>query len=109
MELVHQMLHVAMAEDGDESDETKEEYGKRVDESLASLRTKLQEARRNEELEIGEEKTDANAEAPKVATSSAETDRSTSDLDKVPIAFTESQLKVCSALAVHSYLRYELG
>lgn len=100
MELVHQMLHIAMAEGGDESDEVKEEYGKRVDESLASLRTKLQEARRNEGLDGGEEIKDANAEAPKIATSSSETDRSTGDLDKVPIAFTESQLKVCSALGI---------
>lgn len=100
MELVHQMLQVAMAEDGDESDEVKEEYGKRVDESLASLRTKLQEARRNEGLDYGDEKKDANAEAPTVATSSAETDRSFSDSDKLPMAFTDSQLEVCFALRV---------
>ncbi len=48
MELVHQMLRVAMAEDGDEDDEAKEEYGRKVDESLASLRIRLEEARRNE-------------------------------------------------------------
>ena len=50
MELVHQMIHIAMAEDGDESDEAKEEYGRKVDESLASLRIRLEEARRNEGL-----------------------------------------------------------
>ena len=48
MELVHQMLHVAMAEDGAEEDDVKEEYGRKVDESLATLRTRLEEARRNE-------------------------------------------------------------
>ena len=37
-----------MAEDGEESDEIKEEYGKRVDETLAGLREKLEEARRAE-------------------------------------------------------------
>ena len=48
MELVNEMLQAAMAEDGDEEDEVKEEYGRKVDEQLASLRIKLQEARRNE-------------------------------------------------------------
>lgn len=91
MELVSQMLQVAMAEDGDESDEVKEEYGKRVDESLASLRTKLEEARRNEGLDSGEEKKEANAESRKAAMVRAETDRSSSDLDKLPTAFTESE------------------
>ena len=37
-----------MAEDGDEDDKVKEEYGKKADETLASLRMKLEEARRNE-------------------------------------------------------------
>ena len=37
-----------MAEDDEESDEIKEEYGKRVDETLAGLREKLEEARRAE-------------------------------------------------------------
>ena len=48
MELVNQMLQAAMAEEGDEEDEVKEEYGKRMDENLASLRLKLEEARRTE-------------------------------------------------------------
>lgn len=51
MDLVHQMLRVAMAKDGDDDDEVKEEYGRKVDESLASLRIKLEEARRNEGIE----------------------------------------------------------
>ena len=48
MELVSEMLQIAMAEDGDETDEVKEEYGKKMDETLADLREKLEEARRNE-------------------------------------------------------------
>lgn len=48
MELVSDMLQAAMAEDGDEDDEVKEEYGKKMDETLASLRVKLEEAKRNE-------------------------------------------------------------
>ena len=48
MELVSQMLQIAMAEDGDETDEVKEQYGKKMDETLADLREKLEEARRNE-------------------------------------------------------------
>ena len=48
MELVNEMLQAAMAEDGDEEDEVKEEYGRKMDEQLASLRTKLEDARRNE-------------------------------------------------------------
>lgn len=51
MELVHQMLRVAMAEDGNDNDEVKEEYGRKVDESLASLRVRLEEARRNEGID----------------------------------------------------------
>lgn len=48
MELVNTMLRAAMAEDGEEDDEVKEEYGKQADEGLAKLRSKLEEARRNE-------------------------------------------------------------
>lgn len=105
MELVHQMLQVAMAEDGDESDEVKEEYGKRVDESLASLRTKLQEARQNEGLDFGGEKKDANAQA---ATSSAGMDGSTSDPEILPTTLSESQPEVRFPLKVSLYGRFEL-
>ena len=42
------MLQIAMAEDGAEDDEIKEDYAKRADETLASMRAKLEEARRNE-------------------------------------------------------------
>ncbi|MCJ1377473.1 hypothetical protein MMC17_000568 [Xylographa soralifera] len=48
MELVNEMLKIAMAEDGEESDEVKEEYGRKVDETLADLREQLEEARRKE-------------------------------------------------------------
>ncbi|KAL8764981.1 MAG: hypothetical protein Q9209_007782 [Squamulea sp. 1 TL-2023] len=45
MSLVHEMLRAAMAEDGNESDELKEEYGKQADDSLAALRARLEEAK----------------------------------------------------------------
>lgn len=48
MELVNTMLRAAMAEDGKEDDQVKEEYGKQADEGLAKLRSRLEEARRNE-------------------------------------------------------------
>ena len=48
MEVVHQMLRIAMAEEGEENDEEKEEYGRQVDEKLALLRERLEEARRQE-------------------------------------------------------------
>ncbi|KAL8908574.1 MAG: hypothetical protein Q9171_005409 [Xanthocarpia ochracea] len=45
MSLVHQMLRAAMAEDGDEDDDVKEEYGKQMDNTLAALRVRLEEAK----------------------------------------------------------------
>ena len=48
MELVHRMLTAAMADDGVEDEQVKEEYGKTADDTLASLRAKLEEARRRE-------------------------------------------------------------
>ncbi|KAL8719632.1 MAG: hypothetical protein Q9225_003380 [Loekoesia sp. 1 TL-2023] len=48
MSLVHEMLRAAMAEDGDENDEVKEEYGKQMDETLAALKARLEEAKSNE-------------------------------------------------------------
>lgn len=48
MEVVNIMLRAAMAEDGEEDDEVKEEYGRKADEDLANLRLKLEEARRSE-------------------------------------------------------------
>ncbi|KAL8848002.1 MAG: hypothetical protein Q9221_006964 [Calogaya cf. arnoldii] len=43
--IVHQMLRVAMADDGDDDDEVKEQYGKEADERLADLRSRLEETR----------------------------------------------------------------
>ncbi|KAL8860539.1 MAG: hypothetical protein Q9178_002891 [Gyalolechia marmorata] len=45
MSLVHQMLRAAMAEDGNEDDDVKEEYGKQMDDTLAALRLRLEEAK----------------------------------------------------------------
>ncbi|KAI4154265.1 MAG: hypothetical protein L6R39_001432 [Caloplaca ligustica] len=54
--LVHQMLHAAMAEEGDEDDEVKEAYGKQMDDTLAALKSKLEDAKREEALvEAGSE------------------------------------------------------
>ncbi|KAL8975036.1 MAG: hypothetical protein Q9197_000732 [Variospora fuerteventurae] len=50
MSLVHQMLHAAMAEDDGENDEVKEAYGKQMDETLAALKARLAEARKEEGL-----------------------------------------------------------
>ncbi|KAL8664880.1 MAG: hypothetical protein Q9202_002742 [Teloschistes flavicans] len=48
--VVHQMLQAAMADDGNEDDEVKEAYGKKMDETLAALKVRLQEAKSAEEL-----------------------------------------------------------
>ncbi len=95
MELVHQMLHVAMAEDGHEDDETKEEYSKKVDESLASLRAKLEEARRSQGLEVGDSRKDAPAQVPKPMTVDGETGTSPDEVSKLKAGLTESHSKVC--------------
>ncbi|KAL9019402.1 MAG: hypothetical protein Q9185_003294 [Variospora sp. 1 TL-2023] len=50
MSLVHQMLHAAMAEEDGENDEVKEAYGKQMDETLAALKARLAEARKEEGL-----------------------------------------------------------
>lgn len=44
------MLKAAMADDGDEDDELKEEYGKSMDETLAALKGRLEEAKSAEGL-----------------------------------------------------------
>lgn len=101
MELVHQMIHVAMAEDGDESDEVKEEYGRKVDESLASLRTKLEEARRNEGIADRQADTQSGnqpSENLHPAQSPNETALPTVDVVELQGAFDESQAKVCLSL-----------
>lgn len=62
------MLRVAMADDGNEDDEAKEEYGKKVDETLANLRAKLEDARRSEG-KIDSESTENASDDPFIATS----------------------------------------
>ena len=52
MSLVSTMLRAAMAEDGADDDDVKEEYGNQADEDLALLRSKLEESRRNEGKEL---------------------------------------------------------
>lgn len=91
MELVHQMLHIAMAKDGDEDDEVKEEYGRKVDESLASLRLRLEEARQNEGIVPRE--SEANG-ASGVQSSDAKINQAMSSHNKLSEALHESERKV---------------
>ncbi|KAL9040070.1 MAG: hypothetical protein Q9180_002143 [Flavoplaca navasiana] len=56
--IVHQMLRVAMADDGDDDDEVKEQYGKEADERLADLRARLEEARTAEAQSSHQEQPD---------------------------------------------------
>ena len=103
MELVSQMLHVAMAEGGDETDEVKEQYGRKMDETLADLREKLEEARRNE----GKPPLDPPANQPATnngnaltAAISRDPDESVSDeVAELRAAATASQDKVCETVA----------
>lgn len=94
MELVHRMLHIAMAEDGGEDDEVKEEYGRKVDESLASLRTKLEEARRSEGLDGAVTKNDGSDRAAEAGGSKEETSERSKAVEDPEASFLESQSKV---------------
>lgn len=88
------MLQVAMAEDGDSTDEAKEEYGKKVDESLAAIRTKLEEARRSQGLDTGDSNNEAATEAPKAAPLGVETQASLDEINQLKSGLVESQSKV---------------
>lgn len=91
IDLVHQMLRVAIAEDGDGDDEVKEEYGRKVDESLASLRIRLEEARRNERIEPHERES---SEGSSEQSSEAATQQATSGDSKLLEALHKSEFKV---------------
>ncbi|KAA6413363.1 MAG: hypothetical protein FRX48_03109 [Lasallia pustulata] len=106
LEAVNQMLRAAMAEDGDESDEVKEEYGKKVDEGLASLRSKLEEARQREAKEgtspiptndihskVGQARTDESA-IEKTPSHTRATEPSEIDARQLQMALEASQEKV---------------
>lgn len=94
MEVVHKMLQVAMAEDGDSTDEAKEEYGKKVDESLAAIRTTLEDARRSQGLDTGDSKYEAVTEVPKAAPLGVETHVSLDEINELKSGLVESQSKV---------------
>ncbi len=51
MELVHDMLRVAMASDGEKDDPVKEEAEKKMEETIANLKVKLNDARIEEGME----------------------------------------------------------
>lgn len=88
------MLQVAMAEDGDSTDEAKEEYGKKVDESLAAIRAKLEEARRSQGLDTGDSNSEAATEAPKATPLGIETETSLDEINELKSGLVESQSKV---------------
>ena len=100
MELVNQMLKAAMTEEGDEEDEVKEEYGKRMDENLASLRSKLEEARRNEgkvPIKGSESKVDIDYKDEPLATKHTNDDRdqaNDAEIEKLRTALSTSEEKV---------------
>ncbi len=95
MELVHKMLTAAMTDDGVEDDEVKEEYGKAADDTLASLRVKLEEARRREGKEgLGETKGHADHTADKEVNDGAKV-RSAISHGQPQSALSESTQKVC--------------
>lgn len=94
MEVVHKMLQVAMAEDGDSTDEAKEEYGKKVDESLAAIRTKIEEARRSQGHDTGDSKIEEVIEVPKAAPLSVETHVSLDEINELKSGLVENQSKV---------------
>lgn len=48
MQMVHEMLAAAMAEDGDGNDEDKEEAARKADEGIAMLKAKLEKAKASE-------------------------------------------------------------
>ncbi|KAL8652876.1 MAG: hypothetical protein Q9210_002432 [Variospora velana] len=77
--LVHQMLHAAMAEEDGENDEVKEAYGKQMDETLAALKARLAEARKEEGLagsgaEVGSGASVNGSPIPPLATDEGVTD-----------------------------------
>lgn len=94
MEVVHTMLQVAMAEDGDSNDEAKEEYGKKVDESLAAIRTKLEEARRSQGLHTGDSNNEAATEGPKVALMGVEAQVYLDEINELKSGLVKSQSEV---------------
>ena len=69
MELVSQMLRIAMSNDTEADDETKEQFGQQADEELAALKAKLEEARQREgrePLEADQETFSNSAENPTI-------------------------------------------
>lgn len=95
MEVVHKMLQVAMAEDCDSTDEAKEEYGKKVDESLAAIRTKLEEARRSQGFDTVDSNFEEVIETPKAAPLGVETHVFLEEINELKSGLVKSHSKVC--------------
>ena len=108
MELVSQMLQIAMAEDGDETDEVKEQYGKKMDETLADLREKLEEARRNEgkpPLDSPANQPSTNSgNRPAAGISLGPNDLASDEVTELRAAVTASERKVCGSNGVFNGL-----
>ena len=85
MDLVHTMLKAAMAEDGDEDDEVKEEISRQMEENLAELKGKLEEARRNE---------GKGAISPSVTQEEGKPQDVATESDQLQLELKESQEKV---------------
>ena len=95
MELVHTLLTAAMADDGIEDDQVKEEYGKTADDTLASLRAKLVQARHNEGKEGHKEpESNAHTSADGEAGDGADIQHIVDD-GQLSSALAESTQKVC--------------
>ena len=86
-----------MAEDGDENDEVKEEYGKQADEELAKLRSKLEEARRTEG------KAPLNIDANGINNDEAARVQPSSEISVLEAKLADSQQEVCF-FAYRSYV-----
>ena len=99
MELVHDMLQIAMAEEGAEDDEVKEDYAKRADEALAAMRAQLEEARRNEgkppiETPIPQASSNTDAIPPNVEIKEASQQTSTDSPTSLKAKLTTAHSKV---------------
>ena len=97
MEVVNEMLTAAMADEGEEAEELKEQYGKKADETLATLREKLEEARRAEGKAVTppiqvENKTEDSTVPPATSTGDSDDEsRRREDVDDLRAALNGSQ------------------
>jgi len=95
MDLVHRMLVAAMADDGVEDDQVKEQYGKTADDTLASLKAKLGEARRREgKQELAETKDHEDGNTDREVSNESQV-QSAADHSRSQSALSTTTQKVC--------------